>query len=201
MVNNAEAIGRLIANDTLLRGERQLLRRQDRPSQEPGNEPAQSGAAPITHNDKAIESVLLTLLDEQLDASAAEAASRPGVSTSTFSRSSEAPPSNRVAAQYAEEDLVFRANSPAQEIPIPLGPSSQQIAQAVSSSPELQAFMQRFLMSAAARIQADGVEGLPSGSRKRNVGTLADSVSTTRIAGAILAVAVLSILIAVHFAG
>lgn len=200
MVNNAEAIGRLIANDTLLQGERQLLRRQDQPSQEPGNEPAQSAAPPITHNDKAIASVLLTLLDEQLDASAAEAASRPGVSTSTFSRSPEAPPSNRVAAQYAEEDLVFRANSPAQEIPIPLGPSSQQIAQAVSS-PELQAFMQRFLMSAAARIQADGAEGLPSGSRKRNVGTLADAVSTTRIAGAILAVAVLSIIIAVHFAG
>ena len=201
MVNSTEAIGRLIANDTLLRGERQLLRKQEQPSQEPGNESAQPAAQPITHNDKAIASVLLTLLDEQLDASAAEAASRSGVPTATPSRSTETgPPSNRIAAQYAEEDLVFRADLPVQGMAIPLGQSSQQIAQAVSS-PELQTFMQRFLISAAARLQAEGVEGLPSGSRKRSIVTFPDSISTTRIAGAMLAVALLSIIIAASFAG
>ncbi len=32
MSNNAEAIGRLIVNDVLLRGERQLFRTQEQPS-------------------------------------------------------------------------------------------------------------------------------------------------------------------------
>ncbi len=200
MVNNAEAISRLIVNDVLLQGERQLFRKQEQSSQEPGSESVQSAAAPITHNDKAIASVLLTLLDEQLDASAAEAASRSGVSTSTLPRNPEAAPtSNRIVAQYADEDLVFRDNLPAQQMPIALGPSSQQMAQAVSS-PELQIFIQRFLMSAASRIQADGSDGLPS-SRKRNTVTFMDSVSTTRVAGVLLAIAVLAIIMAVSFAG
>ncbi len=201
-MSNAEAISRLIVNDVLLRGERQLFPRQEQYPDEPANGSAQSAAAPpITHNDKATASVLLTLLDEQLDASVAETANRSGVSTSSLSRGSDsAPSSNRITAQYAEADLAFRPNSPTQEPTISLGSNSQQIAQAVSS-PELQTFIQRFLMSAAARIQADGSEGLPPGARKRNIVPFAETLSTTRIAGAVLAIALLAIVIAISFAG
>jgi hypothetical protein len=199
-MSNAEAISRLIVNDVLLIGERQLFPKQEQFSEEPENGSSQSAAAPITHNDKATASVLLTLLDEQLDASVAETANRSGVSTSTLSRGSDAAPSsNRIAAQYAEEAVVFRANPAAQEPAISPGANSQQMALAVTS-PELQTFIQRFLMSAAARIQADGSEDLPRGTRKRNVVPLADSLSMTRIAGATLAIAVLAIVIAVTFA-
>jgi hypothetical protein len=199
MGNNAEAIGRLIASDTLLRGERQLLLKQEQPSQELRSESAQPNAPPISHNDKAMASVLLTLLDEQLDASLAGAANQSGAATAPDGNESS-PAHNRIAAQYAEDDSVFRVDLPNREMPIPLGQSSQQIAQALAS-PELQTFMQRYLISAAGRIQADGAEGSPGGARRRNIETLRSALPMTRIAGAMLAIALLSIIIAASFAG
>jgi hypothetical protein len=200
MVSNAEAVGRLIANDTLLRGERQLLQKQDQPSQEPADEPAQRTAPPISYNDKAMSSVLLTLLDEQLDASIAANGNQAAHPEAGPSHSAEAASSNRIVAQYAEDDLTFRPDLSTPAMATPLSPSSQQIAQA-ASSPELQTFMQRFLISAAGRLQTDDAEGLPAGGLRRNVGAFMDSVSTTQVAGAALAVALLSIIIAASLAG
>jgi hypothetical protein len=200
MVNNAEAIGRLIANDTLLKGERQLLRKQDQPSQQLDGEPAQPTALPISHNDKAMASVLLTLLDEQLDASISEMASPSGAAPGSSSSSEAAASSNRILARYAENAPAVRNELPGPGTAIPLDQSSQKIMQA-ATSPELQTYIQRFLMSAAARVQTDDAEGPSVRLRRQNRSSLPDPATMRRIAGAALILTLALAAIVARFAG
>jgi len=187
MVTNADTIARLIASDTLMQGERQLLRKQD-PSPELGGSAARAVAPPISHNDKTMAPILLTLLDEQLGASMADGASRTA-------REQDVPPSpNRVAARYAEDDLVFRADLPANGTALPLGQSYPHIAQTVPSL-DLQTFMQRFLMGKVGNIQAD-VSGARGGER----GTKSDAsqLNGSTVKTAAIAIAAVLVLIAIR---
>lgn len=196
MVNNADTIGRLIASDTLMRGERQLLSKQNPSPQEPGDDDAaRASAPPISYNDKTMAPVLLTLLDEQLDASIADDASRAAA------REAGAPASpNRIAARYAEDDLVFRAELPAPGTAIPLGQSSPQTAQTVPSL-DLQTFMQRFLMGKVRSIPAD-VPGARGGERSAKANnTPQANVSMVKVAGVVLGLTLAAIVIAVRFFG
>jgi hypothetical protein len=187
MVTNTDTIARLIASDTLMRGERQLLRNQNPSPQGPGDDAAHTMASPISHNDKTMAPVLLTLLDEQLGGSIASDVSRAAA------RAGDAPTTpNRIAARYAEDDLVFRADLTANGTALPLGQNYPQIAQTVWSL-DLQTFMQRFLMGKVISIPADGrsAHGGERGSKSDN--TPQPGVSTIKFA-VIAAVAVMALI-------
>ncbi|SFV37270.1 hypothetical protein [Hyphomicrobium facile] len=195
MVTNTDTIARLIASDTLMRGERQLLRNQTPVPQEAGDDAARTVAPPISHNDKTMAPVLLTLLDEQLGASVAPDANRAAA------RGQDAPSApNRIAARYAEDDTVFRADLPANGTALPPGQNYPQIAQTVSSL-DLQTFMQRFLMGKVRSIPADG-RSTPGGARgPKSDDASQPSLATAKFA-AIAVVAVMAlVVVAVRFFG
>ncbi|MBY0562057.1 hypothetical protein [Hyphomicrobium sp.] len=195
MATNTDTIARLIATDTLMRGDRQLLRNQNPSPQEPGNDAARNIAPPISHNDKTMAPVLLTLLDEQLGASV------PPDATRAAARGGDVPSTpNRIAARYVEDDSVFRADLPANGTALPLGQSYPLTAQTVSSL-DLQTFMQRFLMGKAGSLPADG-RGAANGGR----GSKSDDASQPNLAAvkyaAIAVVAVMAaIAIGIRFFG
>lgn len=150
MVNNAETIGALIVNETLLRGERQLLQNRNPSKQDMGGTASPPAAPPISHNDKAMAPVLLTLLDEQLNGTIADETRRIGAREGEVS---SAP--NRIAARYVEDEQVFRADLPVAGTAIPLGLNNPNIAQTVPP-PDLQFFLLRFLIGKTESVQADG---------------------------------------------
>jgi hypothetical protein len=192
MASTTETIGRLIASEVLLRGERQLLRNND-PSHEQlsDDQPAQLSAAPISHNDKAVASVLLTLLDERLDASAKGA--QGGLQDSVLQGDDPAARPNRIAAQYAEDDAVFRTDVSPQQSTVQVGPSANAQALLAATSPELRMAMQSVFMSAAARAQAEGTPERRG--RDRKLIASPDILSLTRIGAGILVVGVLAALL------
>ncbi|WP_045834891.1 hypothetical protein [Hyphomicrobium sp. 99] len=196
MVNNAKTIGGLIVNEALLRGEQELLSNRN-PSQQNmgGNDAAPQTAPPISHNDKAMAPVLLTLLDEQLNGTIVDEASRMGAREGEVSSSP-----NRVAARYAEDDQMFRADLPAGGTAIPHGQIYPHIAQTVPSL-DLQFFMQRFLVGKTKNIQADVRGGPHSG--ERGPKAAADPISGAsmmKIAGIVVGVTLVLIVLAVrHF--
>ncbi|RUP07450.1 hypothetical protein [Hyphomicrobium sp.] len=190
MVNNAETIGALIVNETLLRGERQLLSNRNPSSkQDIGGEAAPPAAPPISHNDKAMAPVLLTLLDEQLSGKIADETRRIGAREGEVSSSP-----NRIAARYVEDEQVFRADLPVAGTAVPLGVNHPQFAQTVPS-PDLQFFLQRFLIGKTRNVQADerGFRGGEHGPKES-----ADP-SMVKVAGAVVGIATVLIVIAITY--
>lgn len=189
MVNNAETIGALIVNETLLRGERQLLQNRNPSKQDMGGKAAPPAAPPISHNDKAMAPVLLTLLDEQLNGTIADETRRLGAREGEVSSSP-----NRIAARYIEDERGFRADVPVAGTAIPLGLNHPPIAQMVPSS-DLQFFLQRFLIGKTRSIQADerGFRGGEHGPK--------DSAypSMVKVAGAAVGIATALIVIAITY--
>lgn len=188
MATNTDTIARLIATDTLMRGDRQLLRNQNTAPQEPGNDGTRTVAPPISHNDKTMVPVLLTLLDEQLGASVAPDANRAAA------RAQDAPSTpNRIAARYAEDDSVFRADLPANGMALPPGQNYPQITQTISSL-DLQTFMQRFLMGKVGSLHADGRNAANAGRGSKSDDASQPSLATVKFA-AIAVVAVMAAIV------
>jgi len=189
MVNNAETIGALIVNETLLRGERQLLQNRNPSRQDMGGETAPPAAPPISHNDKTMAPALLTLLDEQLNGTIADETRRIGAREGEASSSP-----NRVAARYAEDAQVFRADLPVAGTAIPLGVNHPQIVQ-TAPSPDLQFFLQRFLIGKTRSVQAD-----EKGFRAEEHGPTASvDPSMVKVAGAAIGMAMLLIVMAITY--
>lgn len=195
MVTNTDTIARLIAADTLMRGERQLLRNQIPVPQEAGDDAARTIAPPISHNDKTMAPVLLTLLDEQLGASVAPDANRAAA------RGQDVPSTpNRIAARYAEDDSVFRADLPANGTALPLGQHYPQIAQTVSSL-DLQTFMQRFLMGKVKSIPADGGSARSGERGSKSDDAPQPSLATIKYAAIAVVAVMVAIAIGMRFFG
>lgn len=147
MATNPEAVGRLLANSALMQGERQLLRRQGEPAAEAETTAVQQKADPIANDSKAVATVLLTLLDEQLHAIETAPSGRPGTANATDS-DVDAP--KRVAAKYAADGLVASDDSVLTE---PMIANDQARMREMPSmvSADLQTFVQRFTAFAAGR--------------------------------------------------
>ena len=148
MVNNPEIVSRLLANTALLKGERELLRQPEKPPapNEESKPAAPAIAKPIENDSRAVSSVLLTLLDERLQA-AASASGQPGFAGAP---SSDGDAPHRVAAKYAADGLIARDD---------FAPPSAAVAPDQTrmpnmppiASPDLQTFMQRFAAIALGR--------------------------------------------------
>jgi hypothetical protein len=155
VTTSPEAIGRLLADSTLMRGERELLRKRDEPAAEAGKSGAQNSAPPLSHDSKAVAAVLLTLLDERLQASDAalmgqgKAAAGPGAINDAVASS------GRVVARYAEDGLAAISDPARPEIG---SPNAQVPMRDVppTASPDLQTFLQRLAAFASGRSIASG---------------------------------------------
>jgi hypothetical protein len=141
---NAEAIGQLLATSALMDGERELLRKQgDRPA-ETAAPPAPQKAGPISHDSKAVATVLLTLLDEQLHATETASAALKAANPADGGDGA----SKQVAARYATDGLIPSDDS---SLPEPMIASDQARLRDMQPtvSADLQTFMQRFAAIAA----------------------------------------------------
>jgi len=147
VANSADGVGQLIANSALMKGERELLRKRDEPPTETSAPTAARPAAePISNDSKVVSAVLLTLLDERLQADAALIAGpKPAISDN-----SDADASKRVAAKYAADGLI-----PGDDLIAPQRPAQPDVARASAAppliSPDLQTFMQSFAAAVAGR--------------------------------------------------
>jgi hypothetical protein len=159
VANSADGVGQLIANSALMKGERELLRKRDEPPTETSApRAARPAAEPITNDSKVVSAVLLTLLDERLQADAALIAGPK----SAISDNGEGDVSKRVAAKYAADGLI-----PGDDLIAPQTPAQPDVTRASAAppliSPDLQTFMQRFVAAVAG--------GPASTSPARGVGT------------------------------
>ena len=169
MANNADTVGRLLATSTLMKGERELLRKQDEPAQEPGKPATQSLPAPISHDSKATAAVLLKLLDDRLQASEAEAASpeKTALGTRRPTGDDATECSKRLSARYVEDGLTSGSDTGRSESAIPIAQFRTRDAMP-TASPDLQTFLQRLAAFAAGR--PDGRASTDTdGARERRV--------------------------------
>lgn len=150
MTSNPEAVGQLLATTALMNGERELLRRRDGPSAETSKAATPPKAPPIDIENKAIATVLLTLLDEQLHAaeSAAAAQAKP-----QNLADSDVTASKLAASRYAADGFA-RGNDPG--VPEPMIGNDQLRMQAMPAlvSADLQTFMQWHAAAAAETARA-----------------------------------------------
>jgi hypothetical protein len=180
VANSAEGVGQLLANSALMKGERELLRkRDDPPAEKTASSAARVTAEPIVNDSKVISAVLLTLLDERLQADAALTSNlRPATSGNN-----EADASKRVAAKYAADGLI-----PGDDLIAPQQPVQPELARVGNvppiASPDLQTFMQRFVAIVAGR-PANTSVGEVGGGRKSldNAPVSFGAASVLRIAG------------------
>jgi hypothetical protein len=195
MVNTTDGIGRLIAEEVLLQTERQLLRNRDQPPDGRKEQPAQQPTSPpLSHNDKAVSSVLLTILDEQLEASALASNRQSGQSAADIGNRETVPSPSRIGAQYAEAETAFRPDKSAAEIPIP---PLQTNPQAMAASPELRMMMESAFVTAAARLQG-GIDNAHGATANKKSKSSADLAPLVRIGGGILAATII-LMIAIAF--
>jgi hypothetical protein len=169
VANNADTVGRLLATSTLMKGERQLLHKQDEPAQEPSKPTPQSLPAPISHDSKTTAAVLLKLLDDRLQASEAEAASpeKAALGTRRPAGDDATESSKRLSARYVEDGLTSGTDTGRHESAIPIAQFRARDA-TPTASPELQTFLQRLAAFAAAR--PDGKASTDTnGARERRV--------------------------------
>ena len=147
MATNPEAVGRLLANSALMNGERELLRRRDGPPAETSQSVSHQQAPPIATDNKAVTTVLLTLLDEQLHATEIAAA---GLLSAQKPADSAVTASKLAMARYATDGFVG-GDDPG--LPQPMIGADQMRMQATTSvvSADLQTFVQRFAAFAAGR--------------------------------------------------
>ena len=194
MASNAEAISRLLANSTLLRGERELLRKQDQLPAEPPKLSSQPAAPPISHDARAIASVLLILLDERL-ASDAEAAGRSetqaGPSRVAANDSGTAP--KGIAAMYVEDGLKTSGETTRPDVVFDAEPSRPREFTAGNPS-ELQSFIQRLAAIAIGR--SDEYQKGWAGSRKGGQSAPISTMSGIKIAAVTIAILCVAVLIA-----
>lgn len=150
MATNTEAVGRLLANSALMKGERELFRRQEEPAAETTASAAPQKAEPIANDSKAVATVLLTLLDEQLHAIEAAPTGQPKTANSA---DGDANALKRVAAKYAADGLIPGDDS---VLPEPAIANDQIRMREMPSvvSADLQTFVQRFAAFAAGRSPA-----------------------------------------------
>jgi hypothetical protein len=196
MVSTTESVGRLIAEEVLLQSDRKLVLNRDQPDQRQKEQPAPPAPTPISHNDKAVASVLLTLLDEQIEASADKATDSLFNSSIPHSSGDEAAlAANRVAAHYVETDAMLRADPPKPQPDLPANTNTPQFLLA-AASPELRMAMQSTLLTAAVRVQTDPTKISDATSWIRKITDSAESGSLLRIGLGISAVAALAISIA-----
>jgi len=192
MVSSAESIGRLITEEVLLQSERQLLRNRDQSGQEPQEQTTQPPPAPLSHNDKAVASVLLTLLDEQLDAAAASLKeSAENFAPAQASAAEVAPAATRIVGQYAEAESAFRPDLPAQQAPFQTDIANQQAM--LAASPELRMAMQTAFLSAAVRAKEEIGAASGSDGRARKSLREPNGISPVRTGAAIFVAIVLAI--------
>ena len=182
MATNAEAVGQLLANSALMKGERELLRKQEEPPAE-AKSAAQQKAEPIVNNNKTVATVLLTLLDEQLHATEAALASQPKNANST---DGDVNAPKRVAARYAADGLIPGDDS---VLPEPAIASDQVRMREMPSivSADLQTFVQRFAAFAAGRSAAPNETTRDARSSTGSAATLFSRASALRLAGVIAA--------------
>ena len=182
MAINAEAVGQLLANSALMKGERELLRKQEEPPAE-AKSATQQKAEPIVNNNKTVATVLLTLLDEQLHATEAALASQPKNANST---DGDVNAPKRVAAKYAADGLIPGDDS---VLPEPAIASDQVRMREMPSivSADLQTFVQRFAAFAAGRSAAPNETTRDARSSTGSAATLFSRASALRLAGVIAA--------------
>jgi hypothetical protein len=194
MESTTESIGRLITNEVLLQAERQLLRNgehKDQPAQEP---PSQPPPEPLTHNDKTISSVLMTLLDEQLNAATVDPKQLAAhIAPSDFG-AAETPAARLVSAQYAEAEAVFQPDVPAQQMNLAPNPNNPQIFAALS--PELRMAMQSAFIPAAIRRQEEAAALAAQIASRTTTSGSAEARMGVRIGAGVFALAVLIIVVA-----
>ncbi|RUO98699.1 hypothetical protein [Hyphomicrobium sp.] len=191
MVNSTESIGRLITEEVLLQSERQLLQNRDRPSQQAKQQQPQPAPTPLSYNDKAVSSILLTLLDEQLDASVIAPKEQMATTAEGQKAAGEAQATpNRVAVQYAEAEAAFRA-----EDAVPLAQVNPQV---MATSPELRMLMESAFVTAASRLQA-GSANVGNGEERRRKAQAQRETALFRIGAGVFAGALLVMVIAAIF--
>jgi hypothetical protein len=195
MVSSTDNIGRLITNEVLLQTERQLLPNREKPGQQTSDKQPPLTSPPISHNEKAVSSVLLTLLDEQLDARLAGLADGfRNPAPDQPSAADVASGAHRVAAQYAEAEAVFRPEIPTEQRLLPTDATNQQ-ALLAAASPELRMAMQSAFFSAAVRAQTEADEASRRNTSGSKLGMGVDNAVLIRIGLAGVGVLALAVLL------
>jgi hypothetical protein len=168
MAGDSESVGRLLAIDALMKGDRELLRQHDKPdSKAPQTAPKQPATA-LSVDPKATAAVLLKLLDDQLLASEAQTANaKTAASSSELLTDDTQGAPKHISARYAADGLPPGFDTGHTETPMPAnqGPFSSAIP---TAAPDMQTFIQRFAAFAAGRPGATMTAG-GDGLRKFNI--------------------------------
>lgn len=199
MANNAEAIGQLLASNALMKGERELLQGRNDTAAEPPKTSEQQVAPPISHDARAVSAVLLTLLDERLQASDAASRAAEGRAAGPKSGPGDAGAALKaISAKYAEDGLVSRSETARLEL-APAADRSQHRPAPPMVSADLQTFIQRFVAFATGPTERNGdARGMATGGGGELRPTTAFSIA--RIAMSILVVWWLGVLFVQWFA-
>lgn len=197
MVGSTEAIGRLIANEVLMLGDRELFQKRDQSGQPAEEQSSQTNAAPISHNDRAMASVLMALIDEQIDASVA---APKGLMSDPAAAPARAEGSASIAARYADTEAAYQADPPPQPLANTLQQADLNVLRA-AASPELRMAMQAAMTSAYARMGIDSATADGEEARIRALGPSATPAPIVRIGASIAFAIVVVVLLAAYFAG
>ena len=154
MAGESESVGRLLAIDALMKGDRELLRQHDKPDPKaPQSKPNQTAPA-LSVDPKATAAVLLKLLDDRLLASETQTAKAKRATGSSELLTDDAQGAPKyVSARYAADGLPAGFDSGRAEAPIPTHQSAFSSA-IPAAAPEMQTFMQRFAALVAGRSSA-----------------------------------------------
>jgi hypothetical protein len=184
MAGTPEIIGRLIADQALQRGERQLLQKQPdgRTAASPPSPNSGVFARPIVHNDRAVAGMLTAMIDEQLQA----LESMEDVSTKKPASVSE-----RVGERYANDEASVRDD----ERRLPELPAHQLIGNAqamlAASSPEFRMVLGSAFTAAALRAQTESVQPSDASGKR---GVPAPFLSINRVIAAAIFLSLLCVL-------
>lgn len=154
MAGDSESVGRLLAIDTLMKGDRELLRQHEKPvSTTPQSTPKQPPPA-LSVDSKATAAVLLKLLDNRLLASEAQTVSSNKAAGPSELLTDEAQGAPKyVSARYAADGLPPGFDTARAEMPVPANQSP--LSGAIpAAAPDMQTFIQRFAAFAASRSSA-----------------------------------------------
>ncbi|MBA2125965.1 hypothetical protein DLM45_06970 [Hyphomicrobium methylovorum] len=178
MTTGPEAIGKLLYNSALLQGERNLMVKRDAPLV---HQAPTAAAPPLAHDGKTTAAVLMTLLEDQLEASDAKIANVAGSGEKQIAAlAGNADPSRRVTQRYAENGFVSADDGVRHEM---LGFAEQ--ARLPGVSPLVSGDLASFIQRSAAMAAGQPVRQDASVSARRGGGVLAylSGISTLRIAG------------------
>jgi len=179
MTTGPEVIGKLLYNSALLQGERNLMVKRDAPPMQQATPTA--AAPPLAHDGKATAAVLMSLLQDQLEASDAKIANVAGSGEKQIAAlAGNADPSRRVTQRYAENGFVMADDGVRHEM---LGLAEQ--ARLPGVSPPVSGDLASFIQRSAAMAAGQPVRPDAAVSAHRGGGVLAylSGISTLRIAG------------------